>query len=77
MVSRESLVALAGLVKHLDTCPVSTSPSEEEEPGWKPWSDSVLPVAFMKAQKQPEKDENFLFNFQMKSEEQEMTMARC
>ena len=32
MVSRELPVALAGLVKHLDSCPVSTSPSDEEEP---------------------------------------------
>ena len=68
MVSRESLVALAGLVKHLDTCPVSTSPSEEEEPGWKPSSDSLLPVAFMKTRRWPERDVHFLFNFQIKSE---------
>lgn len=62
MVSRELPVALAGLVKHLDILPVSTSPLDEEEPSWKPWSDSVLPAVFVKAQGQLEKDESFQFS---------------
>lgn len=62
MVSRELPVALAGLVKRLDNFPVSTSPSDEEEPSWKPWSDSVLPAVFVKAQRQLEKGETLQFS---------------
>lgn len=74
MVSTELPAAFAGLVKHLDNCPASTSPSDE---GGTQLTALIRLSAsyssYKKPRRQPQKDEIFLFSFQIKSKYQEIS----